>query len=117
MQITSVNDSVKIAQEIARGIANISTVEVFISPSFNALYLVSQAIKETRLQLAGQNMYNHDTGAFTGQISPLALVDAHCKYVLLGHSEPRRIFSEQDAFIRQKVLKALEHRLLPVLCM
>ncbi|MHA1443593.1 MAG: triose-phosphate isomerase [Candidatus Hodarchaeales archaeon] len=116
MQVLTVNESVRIAQEIARGLSSISTVEVFISPSFNALYPVSQAIKETHLNLAGQNMYTHDKGAFTGQISALSLVDAHCRYVLLGHSEPRRIFGEQDELIRQKLLKALEHKILPVLC-
>jgi triosephosphate isomerase len=116
MQVLTVNESVRIAQEIARGLSSISTVEVFISPSFNALYPVSQTLKETHLNLAGQNMYTHDKGAFTGQISALSLVDAHCRYVLLGHSEPRRIFGEQDELIRQKLLKALEHKILPVLC-
>jgi triosephosphate isomerase len=116
MQVTTVSESVKIAQEIARGISSISTVEVFISPSFNALYSVSQAIKETRLKLSGQNMYTHDTGAFTGQISALSLVDAKCQFVLLGHSEPRRIFGEQDELIHQKLLKALDHKIVPVLC-
>lgn len=117
MQVVTVNDSVRIAQEIARGLSAISTVEVFISPSFNALYPVSQTLKETpRLKLAGQNMYTHDKGAFTGQISALSLVDAHCRYVLLGHSEPRRIFGEQDELIKTKLLKALDHKILPVLC-
>ena len=73
-------------------------------------------LKETRLNLAGQNMYTHDKGAFTGQISALSLIDAQCRYVLLGHSEPRRIFGEQDELIRQKLLKALDHKILPVLC-
>lgn len=116
MQVVTVDESVKIAQEIARGISSISTVEVFISPSFNSLYPVSQSIKETRLHLAGQNMYNHDKGAFTGQISALSLLDANCRYVLLGHSEPRRIFGEQDKLIRSKLLKALDHNISPVLC-
>jgi len=116
MQVVTVNESVRIAQEIARGLSSISSVDVFISPSFNALYPVSQALKETRLNLAGQNMYTHDKGAFTGQISALSLVDSHCRYVLLGHSEPRRIFGEQDELIRQKLLKALDHKILPVLC-
>jgi triosephosphate isomerase len=116
MQVVTVDESVRIAQEIARGISSISTVEVFISPSFNSLYPVSQSIKETRLQLAGQNMYTHDKGAFTGQISALSLVDAKCRYVLLGHSEPRRIFGEEDKLIRQKLIRALENNISPVLC-
>ena len=116
MQVVTVDESVRIAQEIARGISSISTVEVFISPSFNALYQVSQSLKGTRLHLAGQNMYTHDKGAFTGQISALSLIDAKCNFVLLGHSEPRRIFNENDELIREKLFKALDHRISPVLC-
>ena len=116
MQVVTVDESVRIAQEIARGISSISTVEVFISPSFTALYSVSQSLKGTRLHLAGQNMYTHDKGAFTGQISALSLIDANCRYVLLGHSEPRRIFGEEDELLRQKLHKALDHNISPVLC-
>jgi triosephosphate isomerase len=61
-------------------------------------------------------MYFRETGAFTGQISPLSLIDANCSYVILGHSEPRRIFNETDEFIRLKLLKALEIKLKPVFC-
>ena len=116
MQVTSVSEAVRIAEEIAKRLSTITSVDVFIAPSFNALYSVNQVIKETKLQLAGQNMYFREKGAFTGQISPLSLVDSNCKYVILGHSEPRRIFGETDDFIREKLLRALEVNLKPVLC-
>ena len=77
---------------------------------------VNQVIKNTSLRLAGQNMYYHEKGAFTGQISPLSLIDSHCDYVILGHSEPRRIFGETDDFIREKVLKSCDLGIIPVLC-
>ena len=118
MQILNVEEAVSIATEISTAISGILTenVEVFISPSFNALYSVGQAIKGTKLKLCGQNMYFRDKGAFTGEISPDSLLDAGCEYVLLGHSERRRIFGESDAVINQKVKKALEKGLKPVLC-
>jgi triosephosphate isomerase len=116
MQVTSTNEAVRIADDIAQGLSTLSSVDVFIAPSFTELYSVSKAIKDTHLKLAGQNMYFHDKGAFTGQISVLSLQDL-CQYVILGHSEPRRIFGETDEFIRQKLLKALEKGLKPVLCL
>ena len=118
MQILNVEEAVSIANEIAASISEILTenVEVFIAPSFNALYSVGQAIKGTKLKLAGQNMYFRDKGAFTGEISPDSLINAGCEYVILGHSERRRIFGESDAVINQKVKKALEKGLKPVLC-
>lgn len=118
MQILHVKEAVSKAQEIAATLANKSMegVEVFIAPSFNALYSVGQAIQGTNLKLAAQNMYFRDQGAFTGEISPDSLLDAGCEYVLLGHSERRRIFGESNAQINQKVKKALEKRLKPVLC-
>jgi len=118
MQILNVEEAVSIATEISSAISGIPTenVDVFIAPSFNALYSVGQAIKGTKLKLCGQNMYFRDKGAFTGEISPDSLLDAGCEYVLLGHSERRRIFGESDAVINQKVKKALEKGLKPVLC-
>ena len=118
MQILKVEESVSIATEISTALSGILTenVDVFIAPSFNSLYIVGLAIKGTKLKLCGQNMYFRDKGAFTGEISPDSLLDAGCEYVLLGHSERRRIFGESDAVINQKVKKALEKGLKPVLC-
>ncbi len=116
MQITSSNEAVSIADDIAQGLSTLSSVDVFIAPSFTELYAVSKAVKSTHLKLAGQNMYYREKGAFTGQISPLSLANI-VEYVILGHSEPRRIFGETDDLIRQKLLKALEIGLSPVLCL
>jgi triosephosphate isomerase len=118
MQILKVDEAVNAAKAIADAIDGLDLmgVDVFIAPSYNALYSVGQAIKGSKLKLAAQNMYFRDNGAFTGEISPDSLLDAGCTYVLLGHSERRRIFNEDDAYINQKVKKALEKGLKPVLC-
>lgn len=116
MQIPIVDDAVRIAQTIANNLEYSPAVEIFISPSINALYSVAQALKHTNLKLAGQNIYFREQGAFTGQTSILSLIDAGCQYCILGHSEPRRIFGEEDKEINLKVHKTLEKGLQPVLC-
>ena len=94
MQIAKVEEAVAVAKEIAAAIdsLDLTNVDVFVAPGYNALYSVGQAIRGTKLKLAGQNMYFRDKGAFTGEIPADGLLDAGCEYVLLGHSERRRIF-------------------------
>lgn len=116
MQISQVDEAVRIAESIANAMKNILMVDVFIAPSFNALYSVGKVISKTNLKLASQNIHYHEQGAFTGETSILSCIDAGCDYVLLGHSERRRIFGETNEAINQKVLKTLQNGLKPVLC-
>ncbi|MFX0122357.1 MAG: triose-phosphate isomerase [Candidatus Hodarchaeota archaeon] len=116
MQIVQVEEAVRIAESIANAMKNISMVDIFIAPSFNALYTVGRAISGTNLKLASQNIHYHEQGAFTGETSILSCIDAGCDYVILGHSERRRIFGESDETINQKILKTLHNGLKPVLC-
>jgi triosephosphate isomerase len=112
----TVGEAVETAKAIADAIKNHDKVDVFIAAPYTALYSVGNAIKGTNLKLAAQNMYFRDSGAFTGEISPDFLLDCGCEYVLLGHSERRRIFGETSEYINQKVVKALEKGLKPVVC-
>ena len=73
-------------------------------------------MKDSKLKLGAQNVHFMNSGAFTGEVSIEALVECNVEYVLLGHSERRRIFSESDESINAKMLKVLEHGLKPVLC-
>ncbi|MFW9905320.1 MAG: triose-phosphate isomerase [Candidatus Thorarchaeota archaeon] len=116
MQILQVGEAVRIAESIAIELKNISMVDVFIAPSFNALYSVGKTISNTNLKLASQNIHYHEQGAFTGETSVLSCIDAGCDYIILGHSERRRIFGETNEVINQKVLKTLQNGLKPVLC-
>ncbi len=77
---------------------------------------VAEAIKGTNVQLGAENISDQDKGAYTGEISAAMLLDAGVKYVIIGHSERRGYYAEDDAFLNRKVLKALENGLTPILC-
>ncbi len=74
-----------------------------------------RAAKETRIGIGAENCNANPSGAYTGEISTEMLVDAGCKYVIIGHSE-RRAMGETDADVNAKVLAALEAGLIPIMC-
>ena len=74
-----------------------------------------RAVKETRIGIGAENCNANASGAYTGEISTEMLVDAGCKYVIIGHSE-RRAMGETDADVNAKVLAALEAGLIPIMC-
>lgn len=77
---------------------------------------VAEAVKGTNVAVGAENFYIEDKGAYTGEISAPMLLDAGVKYVIIGHSERREYFKEDDAFLNKKVLKALASGLTPILC-
>ena len=74
-----------------------------------------RAMRETRVGIGAENCNANASGAYTGEIAANMLVDAGCKYVILGHSE-RRAMGETDKDVNAKVLTALENGLVPILC-
>ncbi|HAL02880.1 MAG TPA: triose-phosphate isomerase [Lachnospiraceae bacterium] len=77
---------------------------------------VAEAIKGTNVHLGAENFYIEDKGAFTGEISAPMLKDAGVEYIIIGHSERRDIFGENDILINAKVKKAFASGLKPILC-
>ena len=101
---------------IERMISNLDSLgdtNVIICPPFTGL---TSLPKSSKYNLGSQNCYFEDSGAFTGEISIEMLIDCDVKYVILGHSERRSIFGEDDASIGKKVLKVLDSGIIPILC-
>lgn len=111
-----IKSSVDAAKKLVKKVKNYSNVEIFIAPSFTALSEVGKVVKGTNVGLAAQNMFYEESGAYTGEISPDYILEAGCTYVILGHSERRRIFGETSEFINKKVHTALKKGLKVVLC-
>ncbi len=83
---------------------------------YTLIYPISQEVKETALLIGAQNMNDASPGAFTGEVAGTMLKDAGAKFVILGHSERRMLYGEDNAFINRKLKKALEIDLQPILC-
>ncbi|MFJ7929868.1 triose-phosphate isomerase [Peribacillus sp. NPDC096448] len=83
-----------------------------------ALFLdqLVQAAKGTDVKIGAQNMHFEESGAFTGEISPIALADIGVSYVILGHSERREMFNETDDAVNKKAHAAFAHGLTPIVC-
>lgn len=95
---------------------NTSDVDViFCVPSVDLIPVID-ALKGTDIAVGAQNMYYEESGAYTGEISPSMLTEIGVKYVIIGHSERRAYFAETDETVNKKVLKAIEHNLVPIIC-
>ena len=91
--------------------------EVVVLPPFTALAAVRRVLlPDARVALGAQNCHWAREGAFTGEVSPWMLLDAGCRYVLVGHSERRHLFGETDAMVNQRARGALAAGLKPILC-
>lgn len=113
---TSAATAQQLAAGVVQGLDGDDRVTVALCPPFPYLGIVHHALKGSKVALGGQNLYPEKEGAFTGEVSPLMLLDQGCKYVILGHSERRHKMSESDTFVNQKVKAALAAGLHPILC-
>ncbi|MCP5468372.1 MAG: triose-phosphate isomerase [Deltaproteobacteria bacterium] len=109
-------ESIRLATSLKNQFDDKGNIRVAIAPPFTALYSVSIALAETNIQLAGQNMFWEESGAYTGEVSGLFLKDIGCHYVIIGHSERRQYFHETDEQINLKVQAACKSELVPILC-
>ena len=97
-------------------VATADGVDVAICPPFTALQAMVDSTRGSRVQVFAQTMHEGDAGAFTGEVSAPMLTEIDVHGVVLGHSERREYFAETDRALQQKVPKALESGLVPILC-
>jgi triosephosphate isomerase len=113
----TVGEAVELARAIRAGVeARPPQVDVVVCPPFTALLAVAEALKGSRVAVGAQNMSSENQGAFTGEVSPVMLTDVGCSFVILGHSERRQIFGEDDEGVGDKVGAAVTHGLTPLIC-
>jgi len=109
-------EAVGYVRELASLTKLFDKMELVIAPPFTALAAASEAARNTHVCIAAQNLYFEREGAFTGEISAAMIKDAGADYVIVGHSERRRLFGDTDEWVNRKVLAALGAELTPIVC-
>ena len=109
------SQAVALCEELKDLVKSDSVDVVYCVPAVDIVPVV-EAVKGTNVEVGAENMYFEEKGAYTGEISAAMLVDAGVKYVIIGHSERRDYFKEDDALLNKKVKKAFEAGLTPILC-
>jgi len=113
----TISQATALTEEIVAAVTNEKNLpEIVVFPPFTALSAVEKSIKKGPIKLGAQNLDWHDEGAFTGEISPLMLTDLNVQYVLIGHSERRQYFGENNTTTPLRIKAALSHGLKPILC-
>lgn len=113
---TRASDAYILATTVRNAVAPIEGIEVVICPPSIWLSEVADIVKKDgKVNVGAQNMFYEAEGAFTGEISPLMILDI-AKYVILGHSERRNYFHENDIIINEKVQAAIKYGLSPIIC-
>ncbi len=109
-------EGIETIKELRNLVGEYKNVDIVIGAPSIMLADLAKVSAGSNVKIAAQNMYPKDSGAFTGEISPVMLKSIGIEYVILGHSERREYFHESDEFINQKVKSALAHGLTPILC-
>ncbi len=111
----TVSEARLLITELLPGLTAIQGVEIVLCPPFTSILPVAALLEGTAIGVGAQNMHWEASGAYTGEIAPPMLAE-FCKYVILGHSERRAYFGETDASVNRKVKAAIEHELVPIMC-
>ena len=112
----TVQEAVVFVKELRRVVKDVTGVEIVVAPPFTAVHAVAEAARNTNIGVAAQDLYWEREGAFTGEVSPGMIKEAGAEYVIVGHSERRRLFGESDQIVNRKAMAAIAGSLTPIVC-
>ena len=112
----TVDEATDLVRALLAGIGTVRDREVVVCPPYTALHPVASQLAATPIGLGAQDVFYEPQGAYTSAISPLMLRDIGCQYVIVGHSERRQYFGDDDYIVNRKLRAALAHGLRPILC-
>ena len=112
----TVHEAVVFVKEFRSMVKDLDDVEIVVAPPFTAIHAVAEAARNSNVGVAAQDVYWEREGAFTGEVSGPMLKEAGAEYVIIGHSERRRLFHETDESVNRKLVSALGAKLVPIVC-
>jgi triosephosphate isomerase (TIM) len=112
----TVQEAVVFVKELRSLVKDVADVDIVVAPPFLAVHAVAEAARNTNVGVAAQDMYWEREGAFTGEVSGPMIKEAGAEYVIVGHSERRRLFGETDAIVNRKTMAAIAGALTPIVC-
>jgi triosephosphate isomerase (TIM) len=114
---TDRHEAKALAKSILDSAGRIYKVDIVLCPPSLWLHDVEKVIRDSRIGLGAQNLHWEEKGAFTGEISAPMLKSSNCKYVIIGHSERRQYFGENDETVNKKIKAAQAFGLIPIVCL
>lgn len=111
----TIQEAIDLVKEL-KPLVKDANCDVIVCPTFLSLPAVIEECKDSNVMVGAQNMHFEESGAFTGEVSPLMLKELGVKFVIIGHSERRQYFNETDETINKKIKTAFEHKITPILC-
>jgi triosephosphate isomerase len=112
----TVHEAIVFVKELRGLVKDVNDVQIIVGPPFTALHAAAEAARNSNVAVAAQDMSWEREGAFTGEVSAAMIKEAGAEYVIIGHSERRRLFGENDVIVNRKVTAAIAGRLIPIMC-
>ncbi len=109
------NEGLLLVEGVVRGVTS-NNVKVILAPPFPFVSDAVSAVEGSAISIAGQNCHQEENGAYTGEVSAATLKSFGCDYCIVGHSERRQLFLEDDTLINQKIQRLLQNNIKPIYC-
>lgn len=109
-------ENAQLIEALLSGVPGQPAADIVVCPPFVYLWEVGRLLKSSSISLGAQSVCAETVGAFTGEASAAMLKDVGCSYVIVGHSERRGLYKEDDALVARKFLAAQAQKLVPILC-
>jgi triosephosphate isomerase (TIM) len=109
------NEGLLLVEGVVRGVTS-NNVKVILAPPFPFVSDAVSGVEGSAISISGQNCHQEENGAYTGEVSAATLKSFGCDYCIVGHSERRQLFLEDDTLINQKIQRLLQNNIKPIYC-